>query len=247
MEELLGHKWIGIDPRPSANRVLSSLHESFPYYEANYSHWLPSDKSSSILDYGCGAGALLQFLESFGYRNISGYEPDTRFASFLRQNSSIPIDSTSDPRTYLAGHKGRFDLVIVRQVVYYFPRNGLQQWMNELADLLKPGGRILIEVVNGAMWTGSWVYHKDPYVQTVFTEPLIRALISTANLQLSFLGVEKERVTSFKKLLWTLARRGWFRILSLVFLLERGNDPSNPSLFGKFLIAVADKPSPDIP
>lgn len=46
----------------------------FRAFERTLGPWLPADRTTPILDIGCGEGALLAFLRARGYTNLAGFD-----------------------------------------------------------------------------------------------------------------------------------------------------------------------------
>lgn len=221
--------------------MLDSLAQLYPYYEINYRKWLPLQPAAPILDYGCGAGGFLKYAEALGYNHLVGFDIDTRYATFARSHLRAHIEQSNDGLSFLRARRNEFDFVMSRQVAYYFPRAALQEWFNALAGTLRAGGTLVIEVVNGAGIAGSWPYVNDPFMQTVFSESLLAALIERTGLKLLELRDERIPPGGFKRALWVAGRKAWARALRTIYTIERGVDDRNPRLFGKNLVAVAHK------
>lgn len=211
----------------------------FPYFDLNYRQWLPEDKNASILDFGCGPGSLLLYLQSQGYRNVTGFDTDSRYAAYVKENVFPRTDFRPDGRTFLSEHAQTYDLIVCRHVAYYFPKAELQEWMQSLRSALKPGGRLILEVYNAAGIFGPWPLFNDPFIQIAFTDFLLTKTLGRAGFKIEGLFEGKSPGTGIRHWVWLQARRVWFQILKTIAVIERGVDANNPKLYGKNLIAVA--------
>lgn len=81
-----------------------------------------------VLDFGCGGGAFLKFLQANGYSNVSGYDQYS--------------ESYSDPSVL----DSKYDVIITQDVLEHVA----EPWdlLRQLDSLVKPGGAILIGTPN---------------------------------------------------------------------------------------------------
>ncbi len=92
-------------------------------------------KSSSILDVGCGTGGLLLYLNSCGFRNLTGIDPNI-------ENDIVYGNGVSIAKKALDDAAGKFDFIIFHHVIEHTanPTETLIRSMN----LLKDDGHIFI-------------------------------------------------------------------------------------------------------
>ncbi|MCM3811906.1 methyltransferase domain-containing protein [Streptomyces sp. DR7-3] len=103
--------------------------------------WLP-ERSSDVLDLGCGTGSLALLAAGWGHR-VTGVDRSPRMVELARAKlvgtgaSAIVGDAAEPP----VG-EGRFDVVLVRHLLWMLPdqRAVLRRW----ARLLRPGGRLVL-------------------------------------------------------------------------------------------------------
>jgi len=154
-------------------------------------HWVPAPRYTlrrlrilellansaplTILDVGCGAGAMLQDLSDRRHR-CSGLEPSpaARALALRMTNGEIPI--LPEPAR---GWGGRFDLVMACEVLEHIEDDcaALRQW----TSWLRPGGRLLLSVpARRARWTteDEWAGHFRRYEWSE-----LRALLVAAGLR----------------------------------------------------------------
>lgn len=112
-----------------------------------------------MLDVGCGNGRYLLTMRTLGW-DVQGVELSENGVRVCRQ-ANLPVHhgdlaSASFP-------DNAFDLITVRHVIEHIPDP--QPFMQELARILKPGGRLVIETPNsaalGRAWLGSNWYAND--------------------------------------------------------------------------------------
>jgi trans-aconitate methyltransferase len=101
-----------------------------------------------ILDLGCGTSANLP-LTPGRYRNYHGVDLSTtaiRQAEALgRADASFEV---ADIATYSTSQ--RYDAILLREVLYYFPPEEAAQLVRRLAGFLDSGGKIFIQMFDSA-------------------------------------------------------------------------------------------------
>jgi len=111
--------------------------------------WLDAlSKDAKILDYGCGYGRIMAFLEREGFSNIMGV--DSSAGMIARGQDLYPdfhLDSLPNPPN-LAATDESIDAVMLLAVLTCIPGNHAQvQLLAELTRVLKPGALLYISDV----------------------------------------------------------------------------------------------------
>lgn len=101
------------------------------------------DRNSSVIDYGCGYGRIVNELLESGFQNTVGY--DTSIELINRgKNSHLPIHHISDP-VHLPLERNSVDCFLLFAVLTCIPSNiGQSDLIKLLHSKLKPGGIIYI-------------------------------------------------------------------------------------------------------
>jgi len=100
--------------------------------------WLGSDKSVSILDYGCGTGAFIAFLrDQLRFVNLEGIEVNQESIGIARRNFDLKLASSRHNLQH-----GSYDYVLLLEVIEHVPCP--DNFFKQVAELVKPGGRVLI-------------------------------------------------------------------------------------------------------
>jgi SAM-dependent methyltransferase len=103
--------------------------------------WVP-DQSARILDIGCANGGLLAELRKNGYKNVFGADPSPVCALTARDLYDIEVTTAS--LFEIPSKLGLFDFVILGSVLEHIL--DLSEAAQKIRSLLKPGGRVYIEV-----------------------------------------------------------------------------------------------------
>jgi len=209
------------------------------YYKINYSAFLPEHKGAKILDFGCGNGITLSYLKNTGYLNLFGVDIKPSDTWDELKLAGISIEKFENTTQYLQSIAGQFDFIIVKDVIYYFKEDEVVSVTKLLMQALKPGGKMLFEIVNGSVTTGSFTKHKDIDVRLVLTEHSIITLIDRAGMKLEHIKGNVISVTGIRSLLYLILNSIQKIRLRLLYFSERGLDGQNPKFLSKKIIAIA--------
>ncbi|MEW6168621.1 MAG: class I SAM-dependent methyltransferase [Pseudomonadota bacterium] len=145
-------------------------------------HRLPKD--AHILDYGCADGYMLWVLHTLGYHNLVGAdisESVLRHARTRLAGTSVELrDITSDSLDDCAG---RFDAIIMHQVLEHIPREETVPTLTRLYELSKPGGLISVAVPNAASLLGEFNFAVDFTHKVSFTEYSLEQVLELSGFE----------------------------------------------------------------
>lgn len=113
------------------------IEEKHPWFVARSNLFLslmPTNKNSSILDFGCGAGSFLRKLNYAGYTDLSGVEV-----------SETKPASTSDCFVITKSiQKRKYDVILMMDVLEHIEDDSAA--LVRIKSHLKPGGKLLLSV-----------------------------------------------------------------------------------------------------
>jgi SAM-dependent methyltransferase len=139
---------------------------------------LKLDFDSRILDFGCGAGRLLQTLHYFGFRDLTGAD------AFIEQDISYPTGVNIYKRPF-EELEPSFDLVMLHHSFEHLP--GPLDALKEIHRLLGDGKYCLLRVpvVNYAWekYGVNWVQLDPPRHLFLYTEKSMRLLAGQAGFE----------------------------------------------------------------
>ena len=182
----------------------------------------------------------MEYLDFKGYTNILGVDVDEVALSTVDKKFKGNIKHINDLLVFLKSESKKFDIIIVKDVIYYFPPEYILVYMRSITTALsKDGCIIVVEVFNGALLTAPYTAAKDFGIVNIFTEKSVRSVLESSFLQVDeVFGVIKIQRRGLKNLIYLLGVFMWHLILRSIFLLERGVDDGNPKILTKSIIAV---------
>ena len=130
-----------------------------------------------VCDVGCERGELLHLLKAGGCR-VMGTQMSSRAAAFAQQRFGIPVFVGELADAPFADD--RFDVVLMLNVLEHLPDP--EQYIEQVAHMLAPGGRFWVEVPNVASPTARltkkhWLHHDPPHHLWGFTIAGLTALL----------------------------------------------------------------------
>jgi SAM-dependent methyltransferase len=220
-----------------------------PALELNYRAWLPVDRRAPILDLGCGDGRVLTFLSALGYENVLGIDRDQTAVASVGALPGVTVECRDVDPGFLHQHRGRFRLIVLRQMIYYLDRADVVAFLSAARDALTDDGVILVEFFNAALLSSRLTEQKDPFIRTAYTEHAMRRLFAAAGLHTLEIHGERRRATGMRSALYAALRALWIQRLKAIYILERGIDNELPRIYTKSILAVASKqpPGPGVP
>jgi SAM-dependent methyltransferase len=212
----------------------------FDDLDLNYAPWLPARRDAAVLDVGCGPGRVLAFLAARGYQRIEGFDRDPDAVRLARSRIDAPVTVEDDWARFLERRAGAFDLIVLKDVIYYLPRETVVDALRAVRRALKPGGRVILEVFNGAAYTGPFVAYKDEGILWIPTEHVVASVLQRAG----FTGVRVlahiPPARTLKRRVFNVLARGWRLVLRAVYILERGLAEENPRILTTRIVAVGE-------
>ena len=132
------------------------------------SHWRPYDKTigqflpaapdAVIVDVGCGAGILLEWLQARGYTHALGIDIDAGQIAFCSR-LGVHAEQAADTAKWLADQRAKIDFLIIKDVLEHISIDQVRAILSAAKTALKPDGKLYIAVPNAASsFASRWRY-----------------------------------------------------------------------------------------
>jgi 2-polyprenyl-3-methyl-5-hydroxy-6-metoxy-1,4-benzoquinol methylase len=113
-----------------------------------YGSILPADRSTRILDAGCGEGSFLAFLKSEGYTNLHGFDLSEENVEiclnaglgFVQRFNALELDEYPP--------SGEFDLIFALDLLEHLPKEMASRFIELARGRLKKGGKLVVQTPN---------------------------------------------------------------------------------------------------
>lgn len=150
-------------------------------------NFFPHDRSSKILEIGCGHGALIYFANKMGYSNIEGIDGSSQQIQ-LAHALNIEGVRHGDLLSNLREIEGNLlDVVVAFDVIEHFTKDELIDLVDEIQRVLKPNGRWIIHAPNArSPFVGVIRYGDFTHEQAFTEESLTQVLKSSGFREINF-------------------------------------------------------------
>jgi SAM-dependent methyltransferase len=103
------------------------------------------DSFESVLDFGCGCGRMLLWLEDLGRkRALHGTDVDAEAVEWCRRHIPYAEVTVNEPDPPLPYPDAAFDLIYNHSVFTHLDETRQDLWLSELKRVVRPGGMIVL-------------------------------------------------------------------------------------------------------
>jgi SAM-dependent methyltransferase len=143
---------------------------------------------------------------------------------------------TSD---FFKNAENKYDLIIAKDVLYYFSADELNVLLKNFKAALKKDGLLVAEIFNGSTLTGPFIKYKDIDIKLILTEHSLADALIHAGFKVKSISGNKFPITGIRSLIFSLVQTLWRVRLKIIYFLERGIDDQNPKILERKIIAAA--------
>lgn len=156
---------------------------SFRFFKANYSKFLPADKTARILDIGCGLGHFLAYIKSSNYSNFLGVDISEEQVNYCKKHVTRKVQLINNLNIFLKDNKNSFDLILMNDVIEHIGKEEIIDTLSFVLASLKKNGVLIVRTVNLKNRWGAAVRYMDFTHTAGFTEESIRQVMLTAGFK----------------------------------------------------------------
>lgn len=223
-----------------APESLDGLKPRAPYLRRLIQRHFPADRRATIVDLGCGHGAIIHFARQAGYANVRGVDGAPEQVAAAQRLGIEGVEAGDLLQTLANIPDTSQDCIVAFDVIEHFIRDELIGLVDEVHRVLKPGGRWIIHCPNGESPLAGRMRYWDLTHELAFTRTSIAQLLYSSG----FSGVrcyEDEPIphgvkSSVRWLLW----KGFRAVLQLYLAAETG-DAGREAIFSQNFLTVAMK------
>jgi SAM-dependent methyltransferase len=225
---------------PFAPDSLDGLQPQLPYLQRIVREQFPENRSSSILDLGCGHGSLLYVLQRCGYSNVRGVDTSPEQVAAAKRLGIGGVEDGDVMETLAITPATSLDVVITFDVIEHFSKSELIPLVDAVLRVLKPGGRWIIHAPNAEGPMFGRVRYGDFTHELAFTRVSLDQLLRASGFArvacFEDSPVPHGLKSAIRALLWFGFRAGL-----LCFLAVETGKFDRGALFSPNLLAVAIK------
>ena len=223
-----------------ATEKLAEFQQRASYLQKLIREHFPADRETIILDLGCGAGAMEYFARRQGYGRIMGVDRSPQQVAAARSLGLAGVKEGDLAATLESLASESHGLVIAFDVLEHFAKDELLALVDQVARVLKTGGKFLIHVPNGDSPFGGSVRYADFTHELAFTRESLAQLLNACGFAqihcYEDLLAPHGLLSGGRWLMWKVIRV----MLRLYLAVETGNIDAG-MIFSQNLLCVAVK------
>jgi SAM-dependent methyltransferase len=202
--------------------------------------YVPQDKAARILDLGCGSGMLIHLFWLAGYQNAVGVDISVEQVAAAKAAGIAGIEHGDLLEFLRKTATGTVAVVITWDIIEHLFKDETLDLAEQIARVLRPGGRWIIHVPNGDSPFFGRIRYGDWTHEQAFTSGSLDQLLSSVGFQ--EVTYQEDRpivhgvISAFRRVLWHL-----FRSILRVYLAAETGDPGRHLIVSQNLMAVATK------
>lgn len=225
-----------VQVRPEA--LPDSIAQRAPYLRSLFRKWVPADRSTRILDLGCGYGAVLYLLREMGYRSLRGVDTSPEQVQ-LAHHLNLDVECGNLHETLTAVPEGSLDVIFAFDVLEHLSRPELLQLGDLIFRALSPRGQLIVHAPNASAIFSGNIRYGDLTHELAFTRTSLRQFGNSCGLRLIAATEDSPVPHGFTSTLrWLVWKLGTFH-LRLLYMAERPEPYANIILSQNLLCVFA--------
>lgn len=123
------------------------LQQLVAHYVRHFGPHFPQNRNVSVLEIGCGSGAMLRALRQAGFRTVHGIDIAPQQVEFCRAQGLSNVEC-ADAISYLRETRKKFGLIVMSDVLEHLGKDEVVEVLTLVREHLSPAGRIVARVPN---------------------------------------------------------------------------------------------------
>jgi SAM-dependent methyltransferase len=224
---------------PLAPDTLDGLRPREAHLNRLIADHFPADRTARILELGSGHGALLHFARRAGYTNISGVDGSPAQVAAAERLGIAGIRQGDLMTALRETPEAALDAVVAFDVLEHLTRDEILDAVDAIHRVLKPGGRLILHVPNGASPFGTLMIYSDLTHEVAFTPESLAQLFLASGWRKIDSYEDPPAVHGFKSRLRAILWRAIRAALRFYLAVETGS--RSHTVLTQNLYAVAVK------
>jgi 2-polyprenyl-3-methyl-5-hydroxy-6-metoxy-1,4-benzoquinol methylase len=166
-----------------APRSLDEFRPRAPFLSSLVRHHFPTDHDASILDLGCGHGALVFFARQAGYRNVIGIDASPEQVAAAKRLGIEGVSQGDVLETLRSLPDASQDVVVTFDLIEHLTKDELLRLADEVRRTMKDGGRWIIHTANAGSPLFGMVRYGDYTHEQAFTAASINQVLSVSGFR----------------------------------------------------------------
>jgi len=220
--------------------TLDGLKLRRPYLQKLIRQYFPHDRHATILDLGCGHGALIHFARLAGYRNLRGIDVSLEQVDAAKKLRIEGVEQGDAMEILVNEPDETLNCLITFDLIEHFTRNELISLIDAVFRVLRPDGRWIIHAPNAESPFGMRIRYGDLTHELAFTRTSLSQLLLSSGFSRVDCYEDQPVLHGAKStarwVLWQVIRS----ILRFYMTVETGNT-DRYAVFSQNLLAVAFK------
>ncbi len=236
--EIIYSAYLHSSVEPDLQSLIEAQRRRMFYLKRLARRYFPKNRSASIIDLGCGSGALISLAKQMGYTNIVGVDRSQEQVAAAQQLGITEVRQ-GDLFDYARGlPDASQDVIVAFDVIEHLSKNELITFVKEVLRLLRPGGRWILHTPNAESPLFGRIRYGDYTHELAFTQKSIRQLLLSVGFSQISVYENQPSVhglaSAIRYVVWKLLRT----FLSIYLMAETGE---RHGIFSQNLLAVAFK------
>ncbi|MEK7555437.1 MAG: class I SAM-dependent methyltransferase [Patescibacteria group bacterium] len=212
---------------------LDDIKKQFPVWRKYFGRFLPKDKNAKILDFGCGNGGFVYWLQKIGYQNVEGIDASGEQVEVAKKLGIKNIYQLKDIDAV-----DKYDIVFMKDVLEHFNKDEIMALLEKIHKALKDRGVLIIQTPNAESPFSGRLRYGDFTHEISFTESSVRQALLVSGFKNVVVCGTYPIVHGIKSLIRFILWRIIELKLRFYILIETGSDKG---IFTQNLIAKAEK------